>query len=108
MSSVGERIGKKTVFCIFWWQFFSLVDFLFSVGQGFIAQICHSQIAQVLWLCFDFLWSSFLSRNRLNKKVTMNAFRNKMDYGSSKGVRARTKVQETQIYNLTFLYIYCR
>lgn len=32
----------------------------------------------------------------------MNAFRNKMAYGSSKGVRARTKVQETQVYNLTF------
>lgn len=25
-----------------------------------------------------------------------------MAYGSSKGVRARTKVQETQVYNLTF------
>lgn len=40
---------------------------------------------------FSFPRSSFLSRNSLNKKGTINLLRNQMTYGSSEGANAGTK-----------------
>lgn len=75
LNRIGKRIGGNVVLWFVWvcllfffgvGQSFNLVAFLsFSLGQDFIAQI-HP--AHVVWLCFDFQWSSFLSRNSLKKK----------------------------------------
>lgn len=87
IQSVRALEGRLCSVFYFVLAIFLMAFLLFSVEQGFIAQI-HPAL---VWLCFDFQWSSFLSRNKLKKEVTMNVFRNQMAYGSAKGSKAGTK-----------------